>query len=178
MDQYRRDYLRRRYSSLGWGEWLAACVFAFVAAFSLDGVWGALDARAAVWWALMPLLAVLLQAGAYWLAARSWVGTGRMPRALAQAILAVRTLNVGLLGVSLVGIVATWPSTVLGGMVAIAIWLFAVAEYVNYFVVRLAYRPDRWWRGVRGRRTPQLMLDVREGVTRAQHSPPASPPHD
>ncbi|WP_062133773.1 hypothetical protein [Demequina aestuarii] len=165
MEPERRDYLRRRYSSLGWGEWLAACVFAFVAAFSLDGVWDALGARGAVWWALMPLLAVLLQAGAYWLMARRWVGRGSMPGGIAWLFLALRALNVGLLVVSLAGIVATWPGTVLGGIVAIAIWLFGVAEYVNYFVTRLAYRPGRWWRGVGDRRTPQLVRDVREGLS-------------
>jgi hypothetical protein len=34
-------------------------------------------------------------------------------------------------------------------------------EYVNYFLVRLAYPVLRWFTAVRGRRLPQLAQDLR-----------------
>jgi hypothetical protein len=43
------------------------------------------------------------------------------------------------------------------------IWLFGVVEYVNYFVMRLAYPMRRWIAEVGERKTPRLMIDVRSG---------------
>ena len=162
MQSERRERHVRQYRRLGWGEWCAACVFVYVTAFSLDDGLASLDATAAVWWALMPLLAVLVQAGAYWLAARSWVGVSSMPRLAALAVLMLRPLNVIALIAAAVGIAVTWPSSNAGAILAVAIWLFAVAEFANYFVIRLAYRPRDVLRGIATRRTPRLMLDARQ----------------
>lgn len=74
-------HLRRTYLSLGLGELTAVVVFVVVqpaVAARLDDAGGR-----ALWWALAPLLVVLLQGAAYWFAARSWLpgGAGRGGRA-------------------------------------------------------------------------------------------------
>ena len=46
------------------------------------------------------------------------------------------------------------------------IWLFGVVEFINYFVMRLAYPVRRWFAEVGERRTPRLMLDVRSSQGR------------
>ncbi len=149
--------LRHRYTSLGLGELAAAGVFAAVAAAQPVP----LDARAtaALWCALGPLLAVLVQAGAYWLLARRWVGRGPMPVQVAGWYRNARWINVVLLGAGLVGIALARPVGASAVLVA-AVWLFGVAEYLNYFVVRLAYPWHRWLRDVVTWRTPRLVRDL------------------
>ncbi len=54
-----------------------------------------------------------------------------------------------------------WPAAnPLGGVVAVAVWVFGLVEYLNYFVVRLAYPPARWFSEVESWRTPQLVRDL------------------
>lgn len=158
----RRDHLRARYLSLGFGELAAAVVFAGVAALfvipRLSGTDGA-----ALWSALVPLLVILAQAGAYWLAARSWVGIGRMPRPLALLYRVFRILDLVLLAVGLAGMVLWWPASPGAALLVVGVWLFGVVEWVNYFHVRLAYPANRWFALVGERRVPQLMKDVRSG---------------
>lgn len=153
-----RQAMRRRYASLGLGELMAAAVFAAVAAtqpISLDA-----PATLALWCALGPLLVVLLQAGVYWLLARRWVGRATMPARVAQGYRYARALDPVLLVVGLVGIVLARPTGGSAVLVA-AVWLFGVMEYLNYFVVRLAYPWHRWPHEVVRWRTPRLVQDLR-----------------
>jgi hypothetical protein len=158
----RRDYLRARYRSLGWGEATAAAVFAGVGAWSIPDAFAA-DAVVAIWWAMTPLLVVLVQAAVYWLAARSWVEASVMPRGMARLYRAFAVLDAVLLLIAAAMIATHWPSVTADAVVVVLVWLFGVVEYTNYFVVRLAYR-RRWWTHVRERRRPQLMLDVDEAL--------------
>ena len=104
---------------------------------------------------------ILVQAGAYWLVARNWVMRGEMPRGLARLYRAFRVIDVVLLVAGLVGVLIWRPADVLGTAVIMIIWLFGVVEFINYFVMRLAYPVRRWFAEVGQRRTPRLMLDVR-----------------
>ena len=151
-----RDARRRRYLHLGVGELVAAVVFALVLPRTVDAF-----ERRALWAALIPLLVVLLQGGAYWLLARGWVGRSAMPSGLAALYSAFRRLDPVLLLAGLVGVLVWLPERPGAVVAALAVWVFGVVEYVNYFVVRLAYAPTRWWRGVKERRTPRLVLDLR-----------------
>jgi hypothetical protein len=45
-------------------------------------------------------------------------------------------------------------------MGVLAVWVFGVLEYVNYFVVRLAYPLGRWFTTVGEWRTPRLVQDL------------------
>lgn len=155
--------MRRRYLSLGLGELVAAAVFAGVA---VTTVAPALDTtgRRALWGALVPLLVVLVQAGVYWLAARGWVLRGGMPSALASVYRAFRVVDVLLLVAGLVVVVVWWPSRPLVALLVLAVWLFGLLEFVNYFVVRLSYPPTAWLREVRRWRTPRLVKDMRRSV--------------
>ena len=154
----RRDYLRARYLSLGWGEATAAAVFAGVGAWTIPDAF-APDAVQAIWWAMTPLLVVLVQASIYWLVARTWVGASVMPRAMARLYQAFAVANAVLVLIAAAMIATHWPAETADAVVVVLVWLFGVIEYTNYFVVRLAYR-RRWWTHVRERRRPQLMLDV------------------
>lgn len=154
--QERRDARGRRYLNLGVGELVAAVVFALVLPRLVDG-----PDRRALWAALIPLLAVLLQGGTYWLLARGWVGRSVMPSGLATLYTGFRRLDPVLLLGGLVGVLVWLPERPGGVVAVVGVWVFGVVEYVNYFVVRLAYPPARWWRGVKERRTPRLVLDLR-----------------
>ena len=160
-----RERLRRKYRSLGLGELVAAVVFTVVALR-----WLSLGAdratSAALWSALVPLLVILVQAGAYWLVARNWVLRGEMPRGLARLYRAFRVIDVVLLAAGLVGVLIWRPADPLGTAVIMIIWLFGVVEFINYFVMRLAYPMRRWFAEVGERRTPRLMLDVRSSQGR------------
>lgn len=52
------------------------------------------------------------------------------------------------------------PSQPLAGGVVVAVWLFGLVEYLNYFVVRLAYSPSVWLSEVVRLRTPRLVEDL------------------
>ncbi|MDV6271796.1 hypothetical protein [Rhodococcus globerulus] len=159
LDQSRKR-LQDRYLSLGLGELAAAAVFVAVAVGvvmpRLDGP----HASAALWSALVPLLVVLAQAGVYWLLARRWVEQAPMPAVLAKFYRVFRVLDAVVLTVGLLGVV-TWLPDHLGAAVGIvALWVFGVVEYVNYFVVRLAYPLRRWPFMVGLWRTPRLVQDL------------------
>ena len=157
-DTNRFEPLRRRFLSLGLGEIVAAAVFALVPTqlpfIAADG------AEAALWSALLPLLFILVQAGIYWLLARHHL-PGPIPRTTAGVYRSLRIINPLVLLASGIGIVVTWPGTSLSAVLIIAVWLFAVAEYVNYFHFRLSY-PWSMWAGQVGRwSTPRLVRDLR-----------------
>ena len=160
MTEDRRAGLRRKYLSLGTGELVAAAAFAVVAiAFVTPRLPAAEDARA-LWSALVPLLVILAQAGCYWLLARRWVEVAPMPVGLARAYLVLRLVDVVLLVAGLVGVLVWLPDHVGAALGILAIWLFGVIEYVNYFVVRLAYPIGRWAAEIGRWRKPRLMIDV------------------
>jgi hypothetical protein len=157
----RRHELRGKYLKLGTGELAAAAVFAVVAATvvmpRLDGP----DDHAALWSALIPLLVVLTQAGIYWLLARTWVKQMPMPAAIANVYRAFRIIDAVLLVAGLIGILVWWPEPIAKVLLVVAVWSFGVAEYINYFLVRLAYPVSRWFATVGQLRTPRLVQDVR-----------------
>jgi hypothetical protein len=154
--------LRRKYVSLGVGELVAALVFGLVAALSVAPRLHGTEVSA-LWSALAPLLVVLVQGGAYWLLARRWVGAEPMPRSLAAAYRLFRVADPVLLALGLAGLVAWWPQATGPPVLCLLAWVFGVVEYVNYFVVRLAYPPSRWLALVGQRRVPRLVQDLREG---------------
>jgi len=153
--------LRRRYTSLGWGELAAAATFASVAALIVAPRLGTRDDVAALWASLAPLLVVLVQAGVYWLIARRWVARSPMPRAVAAVYRLLQVANVAVLAAGLWGIVVWLPTEGFLVFVVVIVWLFAVIEYVNYFVVRLADPVRRWPREVARWRRPRIVQDLR-----------------
>lgn len=159
-----RQRLRAKYFRLGTGEMGAAVVFFVIAIVrispDLEG-W----ARFAWWLTVAPLLAVLVQAGVFWLAARTWVGLRRMPAALARLYAYFGILDALLLLIGIMGI-ALWAPGTWGFVGFSAVWAFGVVEYVNYFVVRLAYSPRTWFDRIRGWQRPRLVEDVRSALWR------------
>lgn len=155
----RRKRLRRTYLKLGSGEIAASLVLLYFAGYLTPRLQNPLDA-VALWSAVIPLLVVLVQAGVYWLRARAWVGRGVMPAELALLYRRLRIANVVLLALGLVGIIVCWPGNLAGALVVLAVWVFAVIEYLNYFVVRLAYPFGEWFTKVRQRRVPTLVQDA------------------
>ena len=152
--------MRRKYLSLGLGELAAALTFAAVAVFQATPRLVSWNAAAALWAVLTPLLIILVQAGVYWLLARRWVAsTTSMPPAIASAYRGLKVANVVLLAVGLLGML-TWSPNGSFLLAVGAVWLFAGVEYVNYFVVRVAYPVRRWPSAVRQRRSPQLVQDI------------------
>lgn len=160
MPEERRDELRTTYLSLGAGELVAAAVFVGVATGVVVPRLGEPDDRLALWSALVPLLVVLLQGGVYWLAARTWVGQRTMPAGMAAVYGAFRLLDPALLVAGLVGVLVWWPSSSWAAALVLGVWFFGVVEYVNYYVVRLAY-PLGETRKIAERRPPRLVVDVR-----------------
>ncbi|WP_120338948.1 hypothetical protein [Cryobacterium soli] len=160
----RRTALRRRYLNLGLGELAACLVFTVVAGAMVVPRLESAGDTAAVWSALLPLLVVLAQAGAYWLLAFSWVERAAMPASLAAVNRAFRMLDVLLLAVGLVGVVIWWPENIAVAVLIVAVWAFGAVEYLNYFVVRLAYPATRWLTSVRRAQTPRLVLDLRDSA--------------
>lgn len=150
--------IRRTYLSLGTGELAAAGTFVALALVQTV----LLQAPPlALWSAFAPLLVILVQAGAYWLAARSWVGRGTMPKPLAGWYAAFRWLNPLLLAVGLVGLLVGWPDHPLTRILVIGAWGLGLIEYVNYYVVRLSYPIRVWWSRISSWRTPRLIRDIR-----------------
>ena len=156
----RQENLRRRYTSLGLGELTSAAAFAALAASGVLPVISSRSDAAALWSALAPLLAILVQAGVYWLMARSWVGRRPMPGRVAAVYRALRLGNPLLLAAGLVGAVGWLPGGA-GAVLVVVVWLFGVVEYLNYFVVSLSYPVNRWPSLVRQWRTPRLVEDLR-----------------
>lgn len=144
----------RRLVRLGSGELVAAGVLAFVAARGIAADPGVAPPLLS---ALLPLLVVLLQAGVYWLV-RS------RTRSLAAVIVTTyrvfRVLDAALLVLGLTGVLLWWPAEPVPAATVVAVWLFGLVEYLNYFAVRLAYPPVRWLSEVGRWRTPQLLKDL------------------
>lgn len=160
MNTRHRLHARKRYLSLGLGELTAAAVFALVAVVGITPRLASSTAVLALWCALAPLLLVLVQAGAYWLLARGWVGVGPMPSHLARLYRLFRVVDPLLLLAGLVGVLVWWPDELWAALLVMAVWVFGVIEYLNYFVVRLSYPASEWFAKVRERRRPRLMKDV------------------
>ncbi len=154
------ERLQRRYVRLGLGELAAAAVFAATAVGVAIPRFDGSHAAAALWSALVPLLVVLIQAGVYWLLARSWVGRAPMPVAVATVYRVFRVLDAVVLGVGLLGVLTWLPDHRGAAVFIVALWVFGVVEYANYFVVRLAYPLRRWLFMVGRWRTPRLVLDL------------------
>lgn len=155
--------LRRRYLSLGLGELVAAAVFTLVAATTVAPKMGR-DGQVALWCALVPLLVVLTQAGVYWLLARTWAGHDVMPAAVASPYRIFRFADLALLIAGFGGLLWWFPDGHGSAVLVVVVWGFGVVEYVNYFVVRLAYPPSQWPRAVRRWQTPRLVRDLREAA--------------
>jgi hypothetical protein len=153
-----RQRLRRKYLSLGLGELTAAAVFALVGVIQVAP---RLDQPNvfAFWSALTPLLLILVQMGFYWLLARSWVASHPMPSRLARGYRAFRTIDALALLWALTAILL-WSPSPWGTVGFLAVWAFGVIEFVNYFVVRLAYPVGSWLEGVKQRRRPRLVKDI------------------
>lgn len=152
---------RRQYLSLGLGELFAAVVFAVfipLAPFvTADG------ARPALLFALAPLIVILIAAGIYWLIARHSIPRP-LPHGAARAYRALRLIVPVMLVACGLGAALTWPGLSPSAFLIVVIWLFAVAEYINYFLVRLSY-PWAQWAGQVGRwSTPRLVRDVRAAL--------------
>ncbi len=103
----------------------------------------------ALWWALTPLLVILVQAGIYWLLARTWVLLRPMPSTIARVYRALRAGDAVLLAAGLAGVVLWCPDSFGSALVVMAVWGFGAVEYINYFLVRLAYPVLRWFTAVR-----------------------------
>jgi hypothetical protein len=159
----RRTVLRRRFLSLGLGELAAAAVLAYLVLGVVRPQ--ASDDRGALVAALAPLVVVLVQAGVYWLLARTWVHRRPMPRALADLYRALRVLDAVLLLAAGTYVVLRLPAGTGTALLAVGLWAFAVVEYANYFVVRLSYPVREWARRVRERRPPRLVQDLRAAAT-------------
>lgn len=92
-----------------------------------------------------------------------WRARVVVPAGLARAYLGLRVLDVLLLFLGLTGIVLCRPSPwIFAG--ALAVWAFGVVEFVNYFVVRLAYPARLWFVRVWRWRRPRLVEDFRESL--------------
>lgn len=153
--------LRRQFLSLGLGELFAAVVFAV---FAPRAPFVAADhAAAALWFALIPLVFILVFAGIYWLIARRRIPRP-LPRGTARAYQVLRLAIPVVLAASGIGIVLTWPGLSPSAFLIVVVWLFAVVEYINYFLVRLSY-PWSTWAGQIGRwSTPRLVRDIRAAL--------------
>lgn len=157
----RREALRWKYLRLGTGELAAAVSFSLIAVFVvIPRLDGAHDA-AALWSALIPLLVILIQAGVYWLWARVWVKRAPMPAAIANVYRLFRIADAVLLGAGLIGVLVWWPDSRGVALLVVAVWVFGVVEYTNYFLVRLSYPLSRWFTTVGQWRTPRLVQDLK-----------------
>ncbi|TFC94521.1 hypothetical protein E3O65_00300 [Cryobacterium breve] len=142
------------------GELAAAATFATVAAAVAVPRLEDRQDSAALWVALVPLLVVLVQAGAYWLLACTWVQKAPMPRGLVGAYRVFRIADSFLLFAGLVGVIVWWPDHLGLALATLGVWVFGAIEYVNYFVVRLSYPVRRWTRMVGQWRIPQIIKDL------------------
>lgn len=126
---------RRRLLYLGLGEWAAGFCFVFLfAAWQHE-----LSVGTAAQWALALLVFVLGQGGTYWLIRyRSLSRREPIGRNVVNLFTGLRYIDrLLLLGVP-VAILAAYEGTP-DLLFAIACYLFAAAEYVNYYEFRLSY---------------------------------------
>lgn len=117
--------------------------------------------------AVLSLVLILSQAGAYWLLARTWVEARSMPRSLARLYRVLQVLDMLVLATAGVYVAVHLSSTRWAGAMAMLVWLFAVVEFTNYFLVRLGYPWGKWLNQVGQWRTPRLVQDLRaaDGTT-------------
>lgn len=151
--------IRARLLKLGTGELVAAAVFVGVVAGSVQPKVGAAAARP-LWFAVAPLVLVLLQAGCYWLLRRRWL-PGAPPSWFGLVAQVLRVANpVVLLGCG----IAAWATASSAGpgvvLLCVLAWLFGLIEYLNYFVVRLAYPLSSWAAEVTKWRRPRVIQDL------------------
>jgi hypothetical protein len=161
VNERQRIRARRQYLSLGLGEFVAVAVFAVCAVVAVAPRMASSTAVAALWSALLPLLLVLLQAGAYWLLARRWVGLGPMPTTLARLFRVFQVIDPLLLMAGLAGVLVWWPDDLGVTILVLTVWAFGVIEYLNYFAIRLSYPASEWLTKVRQQRLPRLVKDLR-----------------
>lgn len=160
MGECRRTAARRAYLGLGLGELVAAAVFVVVGATVVSPWLSTADGSLALWAALVPLVVVLVQGGVYWLLARRWVLRSSMPARLATVYSAVRVADAALLAAGLVGVLVWLPERPVAALAVLGVWGFGLVEYLNYFVVRLAYPARRWLADVRRWSRPRLVRDL------------------
>lgn len=153
------DRRRKKYLNLGIGELVAAAAFILAVVNLLPSLEGT-EPRA-LWAAVLPLVLILAQGGVYWLLARGRLPHGGMSPAMAAVYRTFRVLDVVLLLAAAALVVLWWPERPGAAVLVVLVWLFGVVEYVNYYVIRLAYPVTRWWPGVRQARTPRLIQDLR-----------------
>jgi hypothetical protein len=108
--------------------------------------------------------------------ARAWVKMRPMPRRVADLYRAFRILDVILVLAAGVYITFHLPSTAWVRVLTLLMWLFAVLEFVNYYVLQLSYPVNEWFVRIGEWRTPRLICDLRtadhsRGVMRGE--PPA-----
>ncbi|MEL4359147.1 MULTISPECIES: hypothetical protein [unclassified Luteococcus] len=155
----RREYLRRRYLSLGTGELVAAVTFAGVFGLYTSTSSSLRPAAPILWLSILPLEFILTQGGIYWLAARDWVKRSCMPPLLAGSF-AVLTWANPLLLLAAVGMLAWQRPAGSAAALAVACVVFGAIEYVNYFWIRLSYPWKSWARQVTQWRRSRLRQDL------------------
>lgn len=160
-DSEHRQRLRRQYLSTGLGELVATAVFVILLSTTL--LPDAPEQRLAISIAFLPFALSVVPGGIYWLLARVWVLKERPPTWFGRVYRIVRWIGA-------ITIVVTLPLALLlhvsigTTMFALVIWAFGLVEYLNYFVVRLAYPWTRWVAEVGAWRTPRLVRDLRESL--------------
>ena len=135
----RRAALRRRYLSLGLSEFATVAVFVYAALRVVVPRLGSDQAVASFLVAAVPPVLFLSQTAAYWLLARTWVEVRSMPRVLARLYRTLQVLDVLVLLAAGVYIAVDPSTTRWAGTMAALVWLFAVVEFTNYYVMRLSY---------------------------------------
>lgn len=90
-----------------------------------------------------------------------------MPRSLARLYRTLQVLDVLVLLAAGIYIAVDLSSTRWAGTMAVLVWLFAVVEFTNYYVVRLSYPWAKWFTKVGQWRTARLVQDLRaaDGAT-------------
>lgn len=177
-NDHRRSALRRKCLSLGLGDLAAVAVFVYAAFGVVAPRLVSAQAGMSFLVGVASLVLVLSQAGAYWLLARTWVQVRPMPRRLARLYRAFQVLDVFVLVVAGAYIAVHLSSTRWAGVLAAAVWLFAVVEFANYYVVRLSYPWGQWLTMVGQWRTPRLIQDLRTADgTSARSGSESRPPN-
>jgi hypothetical protein len=74
--------------------------------------------------------------------------------------------DVALLAAGLAGVVIWWPAHPGASLPVMAVLGFGAVEYVNYFLIRLAYPVGNCFTTVGQRRVPQLVNDLRTAKQR------------
>lgn len=88
----------------------------------------------------------------------------RMPHMPGRCFRGLRLFTPVVLITGLVGVIVNAPSGATATVVVALVWAFGVIEYVNYYLVRLAYPWRRWASEVSQWRAPTLVKDVRAAL--------------